>query len=564
MQEVSILLSGGLILVAGAVIGAVARAVRLPTVTGYLAAGALIGPYGFSLLPHAHGEALSGPVTDVTMALVLFVLGGQFRLDKIRGKERPVLSLAAMQSLVTALVVAAATWPLLRSIPGALLLGVLAVEVAPATTLVVLHEYEASGPVSEAIQLVTALAAVFAVFSFEVVFLVLVALGGGPAAADAVLWDIVGSLGFGLLAGYALIVLQDRVGFGNYSLPLLTVLLLTIGLCKWTGVPHMLVFLVTGAVVANRSRYFDPINASMDNFAQPAYVAFFVLGGWHMDFKVLGSIWMLAGVYVAARTVGKLLGARIGEKVSRLHVPGGNGRTSPFGLALLSQAGAAIALAHLASRYDKALGEQLLTVVLAATVVFEAAGPLLLKRVVVSAGEVRLGHLLARPGVANRSWRRTLGRVFRGPWKQRGEDVKDLTVGDLTRTGFKALPARANTDEMLRYANHSPFNQFPVVQEDGRLVGMVRLRDLSDIVYDPQAADLVIAADVVSVPPSEACFAAGTPVVEAAAFFERYPGNTVPVVDRTDTLKYVGVLERAEVLRVMRHIQRDSIPPPPG
>ncbi|MFW5925006.1 MAG: cation:proton antiporter [Myxococcota bacterium] len=558
----SIFLSGGLILVTGAVLGGVARVARLPTVTGYLAAGVLLGPYGLGVLPEAHGEVLSDPVTDLTMALVLFVLGGQFQIDKIRGKERPVLSLAAMQSLVTFAFVAGGTWLVWRNVHGAVLLGVLAMEVAPATTLVVLREYDAHGPISDAIQLVTALAAVFTVFFFELVFLVLIALTSGRVEVDGVAWDIVGSVGIGVLAGYALIVLQDRVGYGNYALPLLTVLLLTIGVCHWTGVPHMLVFLITGALVANRSRFFGPITASMDNLAQPAFVAFFVLGGWHLDFKLLESHWMLAGVYVVARTVGKIAGARFGERVSGFRVSAGGDRTSPFGLALLSQAGAAIALASLASQYDAELGKQLLNIVLVATIVFELVGPLFLRHVVVAAGEVQMGQLLSRP-VSTRPWRGTLGRVLRGPWKQRGEDVADLTVGDVMRTGFSPLRARANMDEILRYANHSPFNQFPVVSDDGELVGMIRLKDLSEMVYDPQAADLVIAADVVSIGPRTVSLAANAPVAEAAAFFDRYGGNTVPVVADPHSLRYLGVLERAEVLRVMRYIQRDSMPPPP-
>ncbi|MFW6049805.1 MAG: cation:proton antiporter [Myxococcota bacterium] len=560
---VSIFLSGGLILVGGAILGLVARVARLPALIGHLAAGVLIGKYGLSLLPEAHGEALSGPVTDLTMALVLFVLGGQFRLDKVRGRERPVLSLALLQSVVTFVLVAGGTWLVLQSIAVAVLLGVLAVEVAPTTTVVVLREYEASGPTSDAIQLVTALSDMLTIVLFELVFLVLVALAGGSVSVAGIAWDVVGSLGLGVLSGYALIVLQDRVGFGNYALPLLTVLLLTIGVCQWTGVPHMLVFLVTGAVVVNRSRFFDPITAAMDNFAQPAYVAFFVLSGWHMDFALLRDHWVLAGVYIVARTLGKLLGARAGERTSGLRMSGGDGRPGrPFGLALLSQAGTAIALAQLAAQYDQALGAQLLNVVLAAAVVFELAGPLLLKQVVVSAGEVQIGQLLTRPGTAPRSWRRSLRRVLRGPWKERGEDVADLTVGQTMRSGVKALSARANMDEMLHYANHSAFNQFPVVDDEGRLCGMIRLKDLSEIVYDPRASDLVIATDVVSIPPEAACLAADDPVAEAARLFDSFAGNTIPVVHDRDSRRYVGVIERAEVLRVMRHIRRDSVAPP--
>lgn len=557
MQDESILLTGGLILVVGTLAGILARVVRLPTLTGYLAAGIALGGEGFDLLPHQQAEQLARPVTELTMAFVLFVLGGQFRMEKLRGRIRRVLGLSAIEAAVCFAAVTAVAWPLFDDPAGASLLGVMAIAVAPATTLVVLQEYHAEGPISDTLQLLTALSNVWSVVFFELGLLLLAALSGGDAPVHEIAWQIVGSLLYGVLAGHALILLQERFGMSNYALPLLTILLTTIGLCHATNVPFMLAFLVTGSVVANRSSFFDPINNAMESFAQPAYVAFFVLSGWHIDFSVLADSWLLAGLYIVARTVGKLLGVELGLRVTGLPADPKQEGGPPLGLGLVCQAGAAIALAHLASRYDEELGRQLLTVILGSVAVFELVGPLLVKRVVLAAGEVQMGRLIVRPrGGEGRRWLDAIRRMLRGRWA--ADEVERVTVEQIMRRGIEPLPAKGTMDEVLRYANHSPFNQFPVVDDDGTLTGMVRLKDLSELVYDPQAAALVIADDLVSIAPEQAALRAGATITEAASFFSEYAGNTVPVVDDRDGMHYRGVVERAEVLRTLRTLKQNG------
>ena len=100
---------------------------------------------------------------------------------------------------------------------------------------------------------------------------------GGEASLVDPVWDLVGSIVFGLIAGHLLILLQEQVGRENDAVPLLAIIFLTIGVCTATDVPHMLAFLVTGAVVVNRSRFFPRVTEAMSVYAQPAFVLFFVL-----------------------------------------------------------------------------------------------------------------------------------------------------------------------------------------------------------------------------------------------------------------------------------------------
>ncbi len=572
-------LIAGLLLVMGVLFGALAQAVRLPALTGYIAAGIVLGPFGVGLLPgplldwlghtvwsgaeskldgllpKAATERLAQPVVDLTMALVLFVLGGEFQWRRIRGRAWAALSLSAIEAAITFAVVLAATWPLLGQ-PGASLLGAMAVAVAPATTLVVLQEYRAAGPVSDATRLLTALSNVWCILAFDLILVAVLALTGEGGRGEQFVWSVVGSLAYGMVAGHALILLQERVGSRNYALPLLTTVLLTIGVCKLTGVPFMLVFLVAGAVVANRSSFLPPIRASMEHFAQPAYVVFFVISGWHLDFHVLagGGTLLLVAAYVAARAVGKVTGVATGLHLGRDR-SGGLGVEQPtMGTGLLCQAGAAIALAHIAKQYDEALGEKLLNVILGGVVIFELVGPLLVKQVVVRSGEVRMGELLVRTHSGGQTpWLEAVRRTVVG--LRDGRSSRAVTVAELMQPTAEPVPAGAAMDDVLRYADGSTLTRFPVVDEDGRLRGTIDLEELSGLVYDPEAAALVIADDLVSAGPELSLPEHATPE-EAAALFERCRGNAIPVVDDAEARQYRGVVGRAVVLRTVRDARR--------
>lgn len=562
MQEPLLVI--GLLLVAGVACGWIARRVKLPTLTGHIAAGLLLGKHGLDAFAadraadgHGSGliDSLSTPVNDLAMALVLFVLGAQFRLDKLKKSGKPVLTVSAIESTVTFILVTAVSWVAIGSAAGAALLGVMSVAVAPATTIVVLREYRAKGPATDAVKMLTALSNVWAVLVFEIILVVFLALQGGAheAGPGAVVIDLFGSLLFGLIAGHLLIVLQERTGHGNYSVPLLTVLCLTIGVCKITEVPHMMTFLVTGAVVVNRSQYFDPISKSMDVFAKPAFVLFFVLSGLHLDFTVLRENWLAVSLYVLARTLGKILGARAGMRVARWNPSTLTGAGSPpLGLGLLCQAGAAIALAtYVGDRYDEELGATLLNVVLGGVLVFELIGPLLVKRVALAAGEISLGELLAKgTDSRGRGLLQVLGFPVRGH-RRNARSTEIPTVERMMRRSAAALPARANLDEILKFANHSPFNHFPVVRDDGRLLGLIALSDLDQVAYDRRTTNLVIAADMATLSTEEAAIAADEKLPAAVEFFRSFAGNTAAVFAPDDG-HLVGMLERAEVMNLAR------------
>jgi Kef-type K+ transport system membrane component KefB/CBS domain-containing protein len=562
MPDFDGLLLIGILLASGIFGGWFARLLRLPTLTGYLAAG--IGMSFLASRGYLQYEALDDlgrPVNDLAMALALFILGGQFKLKGRTGGPSGMgrlLRVSALESFFTFTVVAGLSLAVLGSAPGAILLGIMAIAVAPATTLEVLHEYEAKGAATRSIKQLTALSNVWAVFLFELALLLLIAIDGGETSFMAPIWDVLGSLLYGIIAGHALILMQERVGRDNYAVPLLAVILLTIGVCELTNVPHMLAFLATGSVVVNRSQLFPRITAAMNVYAQPAIVLFFVLSGSHLKFSVLSETWLAVGIYVLGRTLGKSLGAHIGLYGLKAAKPSqqNQNQNPPIGLALLCQAGAAIALAGYVGSYNEELGDQLLNIILGAVIIFELIGPILVKKVTVAAGEVSLGNLLSHTAdrEGRRGWRAALRATFGQHYASKGQDPSGITVERFMRPDTNALRRSANMDIILRFANSSPFNHFPVVDPEDCLVGVVTLSDLSQIAYDKRTAALVTAEDVATLSPSEASLPAATTLPEALEFFKHFAGNTAAVVASSQTPTLIGMVERSEVLHLARRL----------
>lgn len=78
----------GLALAAALLGGLVARALRLPTLIGYLLAGILVGPHTPGLIAD---EAVVHTVADLGVALLMFAVGMQFSLEALRPIRRTVL-----------------------------------------------------------------------------------------------------------------------------------------------------------------------------------------------------------------------------------------------------------------------------------------------------------------------------------------------------------------------------------------------------------------------------------------------------------------------------------------
>jgi CBS domain-containing protein len=195
---------------------------------------------------------------------------------------------------------------------------------------------------------------------------------------------------------------------------------------------------------------------------------------------------------------------------------------------------------------------QVQTVILGTVVVFEIAGPLLIRQAVLRSGEMPLAHAVHHPGVSPVEQLRT---VFNGllmafgfdPWH--GQSETDLTVNQIMRKNVMSVPHSATFDEVVSCIEHSRNNTFPVVDSSGELIGVIRYRELSHALFDRELGTLVRAADVTT--PAGRVLYPDEPISRASSIFAASKDDCIPVVSADPPMRLLGVVRRRDVLRLL-------------
>ncbi|MDZ7779874.1 MAG: cation:proton antiporter [Gemmatimonadota bacterium] len=389
MSEVSVMtLTIGAVLLLGLVADALASRTPLPRVTVLMLLGVLAGPTGFDLLPPGQ-ETWFTVTADIALVMIGFLLGSEFTRKHVQELEAVVFRIAIMQSVITAAMVGGGL--LVVGVPPeiALPLGGIATATAPAATLAVVKESGARGRFVDVLKGVVAVDDIMGIVLFTVLVAGSGILTGDGTHADALvegIREIAGSILLGLAIGLPASRLTGRIRPGEATLEeALGLVLLCAGLAGWLDVPPILTAIVMGASLANLAHHHERAFHEIERIEWPFLVVFFVLAGASLEVRVLESVGWLAAGYVILRIAGKLLGAALGARWASI-----DGVIARWlGLALLPQAGVALGLALAASLRFPEAGTTVLNVVVAATVLFELAGPLLTRLALQRTGTIK-------------------------------------------------------------------------------------------------------------------------------------------------------------------------------
>ena len=392
------LLSLGTAIMIGLIFNRIVKLLGLPNVTGYLVAGVLIGPSIFQVIP----EVWINPLTllvNVALGFIAFSIGGEFRISKIKKIGKSVIVITFFQALVTTLLVDIGLLllvPVLNIEPAvAICLGAIATATAPAATLMVVHQYNAKGRVTDILMPVVALddAIGLMVFSISLAVAKLTAAGSSVNVASMLIdpiVEIVLSLVVGAVIG---VVLTFGLGFfhsrNNRLTSIICAVFLGTSIASLFHLSSLLLCMAIGAVMANFYNDSEKMVDLTEHWTPAVFLLFFIISGAELDLKIIPTVGLLGVCYLIFRSAGKYFGARLGASVV--------GETKEvrkyLGVALLPQAGVAIGMSQLVVKAFTELGMpgigvQMRAVVLCATLVYELVGPLLTKMVLTKAGEI--------------------------------------------------------------------------------------------------------------------------------------------------------------------------------
>ncbi|MDD3127391.1 MAG: cation:proton antiporter [Candidatus Izemoplasmatales bacterium] len=398
-MDLTILFYAGLLLIAGLLFGKLTKLIKMPTVTGYLIVGLLIGP---SILGIITEEAIGSLelVSNVALGFIAFSIGNELKLSYFKKVGMGPIIIAILESLLAVIFVLIA-FVIYFAITGqlsvdnlrfALVLSAIAAATAPAATLMVVRQYKAKEPMTDMLMSVVAIDDGTTIIFFGICVAISNMLGNASSSTPMILqvleplWEIVVSLGIGGIIGVLLSLgCKFWTGRGNRISLVVALIFLTLYLSELAGGSSLLACMALGGVFANMSHKYEEVNGLIYFVTPPIFIMFFVLSGADLKLSSLLAVGIIGVIYLVIRLFGKVFGTWLGAKW--VHADPNVGKY--MGLALLPQAGVAIGLSIIASQaLPGELGAKIRVIVLCSTLVCELIGPILTKIALKKSGEI--------------------------------------------------------------------------------------------------------------------------------------------------------------------------------
>ncbi|VEU80633.1 cation:proton antiporter [Haploplasma axanthum] len=379
----------------GYLIGKLAEKVKLPTVSGYLIAGVIIGFFPINLTNHL---PVFDTISEITLSFIAFGIGSEFVFSSLKKSGKRILTITFWEVLGAVLIVSLAmylmtpfafpTFTNKERLVFSLILGSMSAATAPAATILVIKQFRSDGPVTRSILPVAALDDVLGIIVFGIVLpiaRILVPIDPNNAL-KLTAWNILkgplievfGSLLIGLLLGILLSILSKKVDpKDNIQVKTIFFILVGLGVSKLLNLSPLLVNIMIGTTLANLRK--DTANRSfktINDFVPIFYILFFTIAGATLKLDILKTVGLIGVVYIIARALGKITGSHVGAVISNAE----SNVKKYLGFALLPQGGISIGLSLLVNMYlPTTLATPITTIILFSILIYESTGPIFAK-----------------------------------------------------------------------------------------------------------------------------------------------------------------------------------------
>lgn len=282
---------------------------KLPLLVGLMLTGILIGPYGLGLIRELEAIEI---LAEIGVALLLFTIGIEFSLSRLKEMKRLVILGGGLQVVFT--VAATATVAMLfgRELRQSVFFGFL---IALSSTAIVLKTYAERREISSPHGRAGIGILLFQDISIVVMMLMVPVLGGeGDRSTGSVLWSLGGSfLALAAIIGVAWVLiprfLKFVVGLRSPEIFVLSVILLSLGTAWITsqfGLSLALGAFIAGLVISE-SEFSHQITADILPFRDVFNSIFFVSIGLLLSLNALVEHISTVAMLVAALFIGKAL-----------------------------------------------------------------------------------------------------------------------------------------------------------------------------------------------------------------------------------------------------------------
>ncbi len=522
----------GIAIFLGTVGAKVIQRFHIPQIIGYVTIGLLLGPL-FRIIPLETVESLE-PFNLFALGVIGFLIGGELERDIFVKFGRQVMAILLFEGLAAFLLVGMLSFGIMiffyewkMSLAVSVVFAAICAATDPASTVSVLWEYKARGPLTAMLTAVVALDDALALVLYAVGISVAgVITGHGEKglmyALGVSFYHIAGAIAIGLVAGLVLIWILKRIDEPGTILAFsVGAVLVIIGAAVALHLDIIIATMVLGVTLINiEPRRMSSSFEVMHRFSIPVYALFFVLVGARLNIKDVDKmICLLMLAYVIGSIIGKTGGAYLGALYSKTVKSVRN----YLGFCLYPQGGIAVGLLIMASsKFEEDMSSIMLLVVLLGAFVLQLIGPFGVKYGAKKAGELGLNIT--------------------------EEDlVKTHNVGDVMDSEVPVISAGMPLSEVIKVVSGTSNFFYPVVDDENKLVGGITLDGIRSTFETHELNDWLVALDIV-----EPVIAKATPDVPLAKAFDKarhFDLEHLPIVTSRQDDSFAGVLNCRAVHR---------------
>lgn len=370
----------------------------LPKLTGYIASGIIVGPHVLHLVQPTMITQLK-MVGDAATAILALQAGSEMAFDQVRPLLRTIRALTVYAVFGTMIVLSGVLilirpmipfldhLPFDAAIAVAISIGIAMSAQSPAVVMALIGETRADGVVTRTILAMVVLADLAVIVTYGIASSaatsVLSGKGDVVTAVETIGWEVFGSLGVGLLVGFAIARFLASVGRGM-GLFTLMVCFVMAEVGNAAALDPLIILLAAGIYVRNVvPEKAHVLVDGLDGGSLPVYLVFFALAGAKLELSVLVSLALPVGIIVASRAISFFIGARIGTARAD-----SDPQVRKYAwMGLLPQAGLALALAGLVQRTFPAFGTDAFALIVGVVASNEMIAPVILRIALLKSGE---------------------------------------------------------------------------------------------------------------------------------------------------------------------------------
>ena len=376
-----------LLLLVGLTGGWLTSKINLPSVTGYILSGLILGPSVLNIITGDVYNSL-GFVNELALGILAISVGTELHRNMIKRLGRDLTILSVANTLLSFALTTAFTYFLGLPITYALVLGALSMTVSPSGVVSMVKETRARGEMTQTLLGLVAFDNLITIIVFGIVVAFVTSVGNTDANnltlilsvfLDIIFAGLIG-LGVGLFVAF---FIRQMLPNDRLLVIIGAAILFNSGIATVLTLSPILINIVAGATITNLTNRRGLVSEVISRMELPIFVVFLTLAGAHLDIAIFARVGLIGMAYIGGRLIGKVLGAFAASHVTSLSQKS----RQNIGLSLLPQAGIAIGLATIAEQSVPGAKGVLTGVVLTGVVFFEIVGPLILARALKNTGE---------------------------------------------------------------------------------------------------------------------------------------------------------------------------------